>query len=99
MKFYSGILKQKAYRKVNYIIRIVLCYQLKTVIHEQIDTSFLLLFCLSLQNDPFKNDVRRTSINYPLKQQRLDKCSNGCLFEELSLLKYKSLSNIHKVLN
>ena len=25
------------------------------------------------QNDPFKNDGR-TSINYPLKQQRLDKC-------------------------
>ena len=42
--------------------------------------TFFTSFCPFPQNDPFKNDVR-TSINYPLKQQRLDKCSNGCFLK------------------
>ena len=35
--------------------------------------TFFNIFLPFPQNDPFRNDVGR-SINYPLKQQRLDKC-------------------------
>ena len=81
------------YNEVRYITRN--CIPLPTTTFNQSTNRCKLFtsFCSFPQNDPFKHDSR-TSINYPLKQQRLDKCSN--VSQRTLLLNYKSLSNSHK---